>query len=156
MTFEQAERFCEYFGHLTPNKVRITGGEPLMHPLFKEIIAMLIDTFTFSAMQITTNGLFLDESMFDNQIQFVVTPYLENEDIRMKFKDKITILPRPHGYFDRNHDPNLSEEAARKRHQKCLYKQIRIIGDNIYDCCHAQTMERQGKCPAVHAKVGVD
>ena len=154
MSIRQVKNFCRYFRHLRPKKVRVTGGEPLMHPKFKEVILLLMDSFIFSAIQITTNGLLLDESMFNNQIQYVVTPYIENEQARIQFKDKIIILPRPHGYFDRNHDPNLSEKAARERHQNCLYKQIRVIGDNVYDCCHAQTMERFGKCPPVHAKVG--
>ena len=156
MTMTQAERFCRYFGHLRPRKVRVTGGEPLTHPNFWEIICWLMNTFTFSAIQITTNGLLLDKSMFHNQIQYVVTPYLENEDIRIRFKDKITVFPRPQGYFDRNHDPDLSEKQAKKKHKNCLYKQIRVIGDNVYDCCHAQTMERKGKCPMVHAEVGED
>lgn len=154
MTLKQVKNFCRYFRHLRPVALRITGGEPLMHPNFKKIIHLLMDSFPFSTMQILTNGLLLNDSMFHERVRYVVTPYLENEEIRIRYKDKITVYPRPHGYFDRNHDPNLSEKQARVKHHDCLYKQIRVIGDSVYDCCHAQTMERFARCLPVHVKVG--
>lgn len=154
MTMTQIEQFCKYFGHLRPRKLRIAGGEPLAHPEFKTAISMLSEAFFFSALQIVTNGLLLDESMFSKRIQYIVTPYPVNEEIINHFKDKIIVFPRPKGYFDRNHDPDLSEERAKQKHKNCGYKQIRVIGDNVYDCCHAQTMERRGMCPPVHVKVG--
>lgn len=151
MTINQVEKFCYHFGYLKPQKLRVTGGEPLEHPQFKEIIPILLNTFP--QIQLTTNGLLLDDTMFYERVRYVVTPYPANKEVGERFGNKVIIYPRPHGYYNRYHDPDLPEKTARKKHETCLYKQIRVIGDNVYDCCHAQTMERLGKCPPVHAKV---
>lgn len=152
MTMDQVDNFCKYFGHLKPKKLRITGGEPLIHPLFIEVLYMLLNTFTDSIMQVTTNGILLKSSMFLDRVCYVITPYNENEDLT--YPGRVNIYPRPHGYYDRNHDPGLSDKQARRKHDNCLYKQIRVIGDNVYDCCHAETMERLRGCPPVHVRVG--
>lgn len=150
MTLEQVDNFCKYFGHLKPKKLRITGGEPLMHPNFWEILKLLKDVFCDSIMQVTTNGLLLRDWMKIKRVSYIITPYPENEYLNVKK------FPRPNEYFDRDHDPDLSDERAKRIHKNCLYKQIRVIGDNVYDCCHAETMERLRDCPMVHVKVGKD
>ena len=152
MTMEQVDNFCRYFGYLKPKKLRITGGEPLMHPQFKEVLMKLLKAFPESLMQVTTNGTLLKSSLFFDRVQYLITPYQENEDI--EYTGKVTIYPRPRGYYDRNYDPNLTERQAKNIHKNCVYKQIRVIGDNVYDCCHAETMERIKGCEPVHVKVG--
>jgi organic radical activating enzyme len=151
MNMYQLDRFCEFFAHIKPKKLRITGGEPLMHPQFKFVMYKLRKVFPDSLMQITTNGLLLKMNFLPG-VQYVITPYPENKDLT--YPGKVTIYPRPRGYFDRDHDPNLSERQARQIHKNCVYKQIRVIGDNVYDCCHAETMERIKSCDPVHVKVG--
>lgn len=154
MTFEQVKRFCKYFGYLKPKKLRITGGEPLIHPRFFGVVDLLLEFF--ERLQVTTNGLLLTEEHFRPRVQYVVTPYTFNQDIIKRFKSKVLVYPRPNGLFDRNHDPDLSESRAKAKHKNCLYKQIRIIGNRVYDCCHAETMERLGRAEDVHIMVGED
>jgi organic radical activating enzyme len=152
MTMAQLEDFCRYFAYLKPKKLRITGGEPLSHPQFKEMLLKLLKAFPDSLMQVTTNGTLLKSSLMMDRVQYVITPYSENE--ALDYPGKVTIHPRPFGYYDRDHDPNLTDRQAKKIHQTCLYKQIRVIGYNVYDCCHAETMERIKGCDPVHVRVG--
>lgn len=154
MTMQQVDNFCKYFGHLKPRLLRITGGEPLMHPQFMEILLKLRDVFSQSIMQVVTNAILLKQDMLMSHVRYVVTPYDANKNCFDNLGLKP--YPRPHGYYDRNHDPDLSDKRARAIHARCLYKQIRIIGDNIYDCCHAETMERLRGCQIVHTKVEKD
>jgi organic radical activating enzyme len=155
MTSEQLDNFCKYLHHIPTPYLRIVGGEPLMHKNFKGAIARLRQTFGDMKFLIVTNGTRLtDELIRMPNMEYVITSYPQNENISRQFSGKITITRRK--YFDRNHDPNLTEERARSIHKRCGYKQYRVIGDYLYDCCHAETLHRLERSPFTGVKVAPD
>ena len=152
ITEKQIENFCKYLGHVETPYIRVVGGEPLMHPNFAGVISRLQKTFVSKDFLIVTNGILLTDALVNiPNTKYVVTLYPQNEHIARKFRGRVSITKRE--YYDRNHDPNLSEERAKQAHGKCGYRQLRMIGDNLYDCCHAETLERIGRSPSVHVKV---
>ena len=155
VTDEQVDNFCKYLGHVETPYIRVVGGEPLMHPNFANVILRMQETFVNKKFLIVTNGLLLtDDLLCIPNTEYVITVYPQNRHIPKKFNGKITVTKRE--YRDRNHDPNLSDNQAMTIHGKCGYRQFRMIGDNLYDCCHAETLERIGRSPQVHVKVARD
>ena len=152
ITDEQVEKFCAYFSNVQTPYIRIVGGEPLVHPKFKDIILRLGQTFIDMDFLVVTNGMLLtDELVRLPNTNYIVTQYPQNQAVIRKFSGRVTVTKRD--YFDRDHDPDLSDEQARDIHKRCGYRQLRVIGDNLYDCCHAETLERLGRSPSVHVKV---
>ena len=132
--------------------MRIVGGEPLVHPRFVEVLARLRKTFTDTPFLIITNGLKLTDALVEiPNTKYAITLYPENQHIAKQFKGRISITSR--SYVNRDHDPNLSDARARKAHKTCGHRQLRMINGNLYDCCHAETLERLGRSPLVHVKV---
>jgi len=152
VTEKQVENFCRYLGHVETPYIRVVGGEPLMHPNFVDVISRMQETFVNKKFLIATNGILLTDDLVNiPNTEYMITLYPQNKHIAQQFKGKITITER--SYYDRNHDPDLSEERAKRAHKKCGYRQLRMIGDNLYDCCHAETLERIGRSPLVHVKI---
>ena len=123
-----------------------------MHPNFADVISRLQQTFVDKDFLIVTNGILLTDALVNiPNTKYVITLYPQNKHIARQFRGKVTVTKRE--YHDKNHDPNLSEERAKQAHEKCGYRQLRMIGDNLYDCCHAETLERIGRSPPAHVKV---
>lgn len=57
--FEEIVRLARAFGRLGVEKIRLTGGEPLLRPKVNELVKMLKETGQFPDLAITTNGWFL-------------------------------------------------------------------------------------------------
>ncbi|MEM0287385.1 MAG: GTP 3',8-cyclase MoaA [Nitrososphaerota archaeon] len=64
LTFEEIERLTRLFVKLGIEKVRITGGEPLMRKDVEKLVAMLAAIPGIKALDMTTNGWFLAEKAY--------------------------------------------------------------------------------------------
>ena len=61
LTFEEIERLARVFAQLGVNKLRLTGGEPLVRAGLPDLIRMLNDIAGIEDIALTTNGLLLAE-----------------------------------------------------------------------------------------------
>lgn len=68
LSFEEIERFVRVVAPLGVNKIRLTGGEPLVRRDLPELIRKLVDVPGISDVGLTTNGILFGEqaqSLFD-------------------------------------------------------------------------------------------
>jgi cyclic pyranopterin phosphate synthase len=63
LTFEEIDRLVDLFAEIGVNKVRITGGEPLMRRDLHRLIEMLARKPAIRDLAMTTNGVLLTEHM---------------------------------------------------------------------------------------------
>jgi cyclic pyranopterin phosphate synthase len=61
LTFEEIERFARIAAGLGVNKIRITGGEPLLRKDMTELVRMLAAVPGIQDLALTTNGVMLEE-----------------------------------------------------------------------------------------------
>ncbi len=62
LTFEQILRFVAVVGPLGIDKIRLTGGEPLLRPKLPDLIAGLVRMRALRDLALTTNGVLLSSS----------------------------------------------------------------------------------------------
>lgn len=65
MTFEEIERFARVSARLGVNKLRLTGGEPLVRSSLHQLVKRLVTIPGILEVALTTNGLLLDEQAAD-------------------------------------------------------------------------------------------
>ncbi len=65
LTFEEITRLAHVCAELGVNKLRITGGEPLVRRELPELIKMLVDIPDIDDVAITTNGILLADQARD-------------------------------------------------------------------------------------------
>ncbi|MDQ3847958.1 MAG: radical SAM protein, partial [Thermoproteota archaeon] len=61
LTYEEFVRISCIMAKLGIEKIRITGGEPLMRPRVEELVARLSEIPGITSVSMTTNGLYLAE-----------------------------------------------------------------------------------------------
>ncbi len=61
LTFEEIERLVDVFAALGTDKVRITGGEPLLRTDLPDLVALLASKAALRDLALTTNGILLAE-----------------------------------------------------------------------------------------------
>src|SRR5690625_5945606 len=59
LTYEEIARLANIFAKLGVNKIRLTGGEPLMRRELHKLIEMLKNIRGINDIALTTNGIFL-------------------------------------------------------------------------------------------------
>ncbi len=59
LTYEEFSRISHVMAKLGIEKIRVTGGEPLIRPRVEELIAELSDIHGIKSLSMTTNGLYL-------------------------------------------------------------------------------------------------
>ena len=59
LTYDEIVRLASIVARLGIQKIRITGGEPLVRPKVEDLILMLSNIDEIKAMSMTTNGLLL-------------------------------------------------------------------------------------------------
>ncbi len=81
------ERMGELFDHDYIMKIAVMGGEPLLHPQLKEILAVIRKSFPYTTIRLSTNGLLLlhqDQSFWktlrEYNVMIVMTKYPINLD----------------------------------------------------------------------------
>jgi cyclic pyranopterin phosphate synthase len=63
LTFEEIDRLVDVFAELGVNKVRLTGGEPLMRRDLYQLVAMIARKPAIRDLAMTTNGVLLAEQL---------------------------------------------------------------------------------------------
>lgn len=61
LTFEEIERFASVAARLGVDKIRLTGGEPLVRQELDQLVRRLVQTPGVSEVALTTNGILLAE-----------------------------------------------------------------------------------------------
>src|SRR4030042_1190263 len=61
LTYEESASIVRLAAELGINKLRLTGGEPLVRARLPELVAMLADIDAIDDISLTTNGVFLKE-----------------------------------------------------------------------------------------------
>jgi cyclic pyranopterin phosphate synthase len=61
LSFEEIARLAEIFSGLGVDKIRLTGGEPLLRKELRVLVGMLADIEKVKDISLTTNGYFLEE-----------------------------------------------------------------------------------------------
>lgn len=61
LTFEEVTRLVEIFTHLGVNKIRLTGGEPLLRRHLPDLVRQLSANARLTDLALTTNGVLLTE-----------------------------------------------------------------------------------------------
>jgi cyclic pyranopterin phosphate synthase len=64
LSYEEFLRISEIMAQLGIEKIRITGGEPLLRPGLEELVAGLSEIKGIRSISMTTNGLFLGEKAY--------------------------------------------------------------------------------------------
>lgn len=65
LTFEEILRLARIFTCLGVEKIRITGGEPLVRPDIEKLIGALSSLHNLKRISLTTNGLLLTDKLLD-------------------------------------------------------------------------------------------
>jgi len=138
MTVEQIDNMLKYI-NLATDTIRVSGGEPTMHPQFNAIMYKLLTRFAI--VKIATNGTQMNRVLpaltIDPRVNFLVSYYPGIEPVDIEHIDST-----PDNFYNPRHDPDLDDDTARLICQHCPYTQVKIIGDRVYNCCHAETVER--------------
>ena len=61
LTYDEIHRLASIFSKLGIERIRITGGEPLVRPRVERLISMLSSISEIRTISMTTNGLLLGE-----------------------------------------------------------------------------------------------
>ncbi len=61
LTLSEMTRLVRILARVGIRKMRITGGEPTLHPQFADIMQICADTPTFKTLHLTTNGVLLGQ-----------------------------------------------------------------------------------------------
>ena len=61
LTFEEMASLAGYFADLGADKVRLTGGEPLLRRDLPRLVRLLLQDRHFTEIGMTTNGILLED-----------------------------------------------------------------------------------------------
>ena len=151
MTMAQMDNMLRYI-QLPITSIHVSGGEPLIHPQFNAMMYKLLTRFNF--ITIATNGTMINHVspalIADPRVNLLISYYSGRKHENSEHSD-VT----PARFYDPRHDPDLDDDAAKLVYEHCAYHQIKVIGDKVYDCCHAETVERVSG-GVYHAIVGPD
>ena len=145
VTMEQIEHMLSCIDMDHVDIVRLSGGEPLIHPQFEDIVWKLDSHYKTQKISVVTNGKFLyrlSPEVF-KRLMVLISHYPGINDgivASCESFENVTIL-RTETYRDPRHDPKLSESEARVQYAKCGMVQVRVIGDKVYPCCLADVVE---------------
>lgn len=130
-----------------PDRILITGGEPLLHP----DLGWMLDRLPPVPVTIMSNGKLLDQTTWRSDVLWEVTEYPGfNDEQVARYRDRLNVSIRPaRQFWDPYRDPHLDEQTARAVREKCLY-QARVLGRRLYGCCLSEGIERYYGTQPVH------
>jgi hypothetical protein len=141
--------------------LRLTGGEPLLHPNFAALVRRLQSDLPRTRLTLITNGSLLPTLPPDIIIAFsllTISWYPGfNDNIVRRYSAYPNVLVSDGRTFK---DPSLvgplsdSQLAWPARHcsLRCLY----VVGGAVYPCCHGRMIEKHWHTPSVHVPVAPD
>jgi organic radical activating enzyme len=137
MSMMQLTKVIDYFSdnHVT---IRVSGGEPMIHPYAKEALILLSNSF--GRVFVATNGTFPLPRI--PNVHYLISHYPGVNDYEVAQYHAIHHVIDNIEFYDPYHDPDLDIETALEVYHKCHYVQMKVIGDNVYGCCHAETVQR--------------
>jgi hypothetical protein len=162
MTMEQYYIVVQAMVGLDVCEVLLTGGEPLIHPQFSQLLWRLHNDFPKADLLLQTNGSHLnllshsERGLFK---QIAMSFYGEfNQDIVNKVIEEPLQYPNVflsdcRHFDDPDIDPRLDEEQARYCHILCCHRCVRILGTRVYGCCIAEAIERHYGTEKVHMEL---
>jgi organic radical activating enzyme len=143
LSLAQIEKYSTYFKGIHFRSVRITGGEPMLHPEFAEISSSLKRLFDSSHYILITNGILLHD--FKSSLQYYdrvnVSHHVGiNDDViptlPLATNIYVTRREKDFGVTDIACFPNKGKEG--EAIQSCQALHIRkISGDRLFPCCLA-------------------
>ncbi len=129
------------------NKVRILGGEPLLHPDIANILKVVRKSLPYCDLELVTNGLLLDKmtekffkTCYENRILLLITAYPDIlkrkkniEKVLSDFKIKYDFSPAVFT-FTANLNPKGNSDK-KETFENCKHTYCTILkDDNIYIC----------------------
>jgi len=132
--------------HLPISEIEITGGEPLLHPHFKDLMNMVFNDFSSTRIILVTNGKLLstlnpaERKRFD---RIYITWYIGfNEvDIKEVIKEK-NVFVNYENFLKIDDSKKLNVVESKNIYKYCSHKVDRFIGTRLYFCCLAESIER--------------
>ena len=138
--------FCSYAPQSPAENLRITGGDPLTHPKFREYIEIILAAVP-KPIELATNGLWLPkyQDMIPLFKKIHITDYGEKNKwviLRYVNEPNVNVLTWDR-YYSRDDDPNWNfEDAHRFGYDICALSQANIVGDRVYGCCVSEAICR--------------
>lgn len=145
MTQEDLNAVCDHCANLPLSFVRISGGEPLMHPYLRTIVRAIL-TRLGRPIDMNTNGLLLSQYkdiIPDIEMISITTYPGVNDKVIAEYRDlpNVNIIDRIY-WYDLNQDPDWDYQRASRAFDQCVFRQINITGQKVYGCCMGETIAR--------------
>jgi len=156
MTLEQYKRVAHAFASHEINAVDLTGGEPLLHPDLMYMAQCMRQDFRCQQTGLKTNCIALTPEIAVLFDYICGTHYPGRNDFayeRWKHEKRIRWEHRAE-MWNPYVDPDLSEEMAQRAFQRCPKRGFRVLADNLYACCSAESIERYYRTEPIHVWLG--
>lgn len=162
MTWEEYGLLLEAMKGLRVRQVRLTGGEPLVHPKMSELIQRLRNDFPQAELLMATNGALLHRltsAERDRFARITISYYGSyNHDVvqkvlrsRKEYRNIYFVDSRK--MVDPDVDHALDEVVARRCFRMCAQRRPRVVGDKVYGCCLSEGIERNYRLESVHCEL---
>lgn len=156
MTRAQYRKTVSYMDTKKCKCAALIGGEPLVHPDVLWFARRLLADFRHARLWVHTNGLLVPRfrqghpEVFE-RLRWDIQEYPGfNDEALAEVGDLPNVRVKPfRPFWNPYRDPNLDEVLARKVRGACLYH-VRIVGDRLYNCCLAESIERNHHTDPVH------
>ena len=143
--------------------IKISGGEPTMHPEFGEICRELPQLFPASSYQLATNGFklmdFLDVLSVFQQIDLTLYPG-ENDEVFRRLDEQMLpnmMSSRKRDYVELEDVFRESNTGRQNIYQNCGYRKVKkIVQNRIYQCCVVFGQSVRQNIPLAEISVEID
>lgn len=124
----------------------LSGGEPLIHPHYEEMVRLLREAMPHIQVLTSTNGLLLDKfaHLRSKHVVFKISVYPGwNDKIVQKYKGATGIkLERYKKFINAKSDIDFDDSKTQILYDTCKRKRIMVVGRKVYPCCTAEVTER--------------
>lgn len=138
-------------------RIKIIGGEPLVHPHFHWLVEEIRKDFPKSDLVLMTNGTLLDkitEDEWDIFARVEVSKHIDNQDVINKhIHRKNLFIHNSICMWNPNDSPNFDIKTAKKYNKMCFGNEPRIVGTKLYGCPMAEGIERNYPSGKIHVEM---
>ena len=164
ISLEELERISKFFKPYEFHVIKISGGEPTLHPEFAKICDNLKRLFPAKSYYLATNGFLLEKYIENVKIFNIIElsnypPFNDkvyNRLVSIKNKIPNLVVRKKEEYdeiIDVNREMNLDKKNIFRR---CPYTDnVKIVQDRIYPCCNifGQAMRQNIKLDKISVKI---